>query len=157
MQQNFNSLEMVTAIRDAIRREAFSLDVPKKAGFIKISFVPAVKEADDTLGGLSEFPDEKSPLVPSFDDVVNYEYTYPLNPVFGFSAVEDSGYAGINIKKRKLVSGDPEGAGCVYTFDEFMEIVVRVSGADGNNKALAGAARGVISSFFEKYEEFSVS
>lgn len=151
MQQTFNSLEMVTKIRDAIREEANKLNLPRKEGFIKISFVPSTKEADDTLGGLSEFPEGKGPF-----DFSIYEFTYALDAAVGFSFEEKGGYDSFYVKKREQIVGDSESADRVFSRKEFIEVVIRVAGADGKNKILAEKAREVVSEFFENNKNFFV-
>ena len=156
MQQKILSCQLIKAIRDAVRKEARDLEVPKKAGYIKISLIPSTREADGMLGGFSDILGLEQI---EDEDVASYEYAYALYPSLGFSSTETSSYAIAYVKKRKLISGgESDGTtDCVYSWNDYLEITVRVSGADDKNKALAESAYDVINAFFaEGSPEYSV-
>ena len=141
---------MVRAIRNTIRNKAKELEVPKKPGYIKISLVPSTAEADEMLGGLSDFP-RSTPLLPAVvEDVASYEYKYSLNPIMGFAEGESSSYANITVKKKTVItsSDDENSNDRVLSQTDFLEIMIRVSGADDKNKVLAKSAYDAILPFF---------
>lgn len=143
MQQKlFNCQQMVKSIRDSIRKEIDESHITVHPGYIKISLVPCTREADKAVGGYSD----------GDEDFVNYEYTYALKPEHGFDSTRTSGYVCISIKKKTLITGkDNEGStGRVYSWDDFLEIMVRVSGTDDRNKELANLAYKAILPFFEE-------
>ena len=147
-QKTITCQQMVKAIRDAVRKEAKnqSVFVP---GAIKISFMPATKEADDFLGGFSDKGDDAM-----------YEFSYALFPELDFMTKVSSDYAEIHVKKKKLLTGNQtEGATeRVYSWDDFLDITVRVFGADTKGLTLARAAHGAIEPFFsERSVDFSVT
>ncbi len=158
MQQLFNCQQMVKAIRNTIRKEAENLTVPKKPGFIKISLVPYTKDADEQLGGFSDvqrsFPEKPIP-----EDFVVYEYTYALDPKAGLSSTEKGSYVNIGVKHRRLLTRNTTDGveGSAYIFEDYLDVMVRVSGTDDKNKFLAQTAFDVVNSVFaERSPDFSV-
>ena len=160
MQQKvLNCRQMVKSIRDSIRREADNLGFSVHPGYIKISLVPCTEEADEIVGGYSDIL-RGTAEKPIPEDFASYEYTYAFKPEVGFSASEASSYADISIKKKKLITGNATEAATerVYVWDDFLEIMVRVSGTDDRNKVLACVAYDTVTSFFEeRLPDFSVS
>ena len=67
-------LELVTQIRDAVRKKAQEIPVFRKTGngAIRILAYPLCKEADEWLGGLSDFRNPENP------DIVDYEHTFAI-------------------------------------------------------------------------------
>ena len=139
-QKEFSCQKMVKAIRDAIRAGAKPLN---RAGSMRITLIPHMREADLLLGGFSEM-----------NDYVKYEYEYSLNPNLETMRCDVSGYVAINIKKRRLFSHH-EFEGAVYAWDDFFDINVRVCGDETKNKALAKLAFDAVKPFFS--EEFSIT
>ena len=98
-------LELVRSIRDVVRKKAQEIPVFKESGngAIRILAYPLCKEADDWLGGLSEFrPSHQS--FDSFlakgwddrpDDIVDYEHTFAITSggsrVITYNSSEDGG------------------------------------------------------------------
>lgn len=82
-------LELVTQIRDAVRKKAQEVPVFKKTGngAIRILAYPLCKEADEWLGGLSDFSDPENP------DIVDYEHTFAISA--GGSRVITGVYDGV--------------------------------------------------------------
>ena len=68
-------LELVTQIRDAVRKKAQEVPVFKETGngAIRILAYPLCQEADEWLGGLSDFSDPEEP------DIVDYEHTFAIS------------------------------------------------------------------------------
>lgn len=140
-QNNLNCQQMVKAIRNSIRREIEESGFTVHPGFIKVSIVPCTDEADEFIGGYSD----------GCDDFANYEYTYALKPEYGIDVNGTSSYVDVAIKKRTLISGESanDAAGCVYAWNDFLEIMVRVSGASDKNGFLASIAYDALVPFFE--------
>lgn len=155
MQQLFNCQQLVTTIRDIIREEAKNLGLQRKAGFIKISLVPYTDEADEDLGGFSG-RSQMTSGGEQIEDYANYEFTYALYPEVGFAINEASKYAAADVKRRRLISNEENETGRVYSWEDFLEVAIRVSGDENNNKKLATIGAKVVASFFEEQTDFSV-
>ena len=72
-------LDLVKAIRDAIRKKAQEISKFKQTGngAIRILFYPLCEEADEWLGGLSSFSHSNTSEA-SKNDIVDYEYVFAI-------------------------------------------------------------------------------
>jgi len=146
-QEKLYCQKIVKEIRDTIRTDVSKGRFGTKAGMIKISIIPCTIEADAMLGGFSD----------GVDDFANYEYGYSLNKGYDFSAVGDSGYATYLIKERTLIShGDGTVDGIIYAHKDFLDVTVRVCGANEDNKKLAETALEVLKRYFPESEDFII-
>lgn len=82
-------LKLVAQVRDAVREKAQEVPVFKETGngAIRILAYPLCKEADEWLGGLSDFSDPENP------DIVDYEHTFAISA--GGSRVITGVYDGV--------------------------------------------------------------
>ena len=123
--------EMFNNIREKIREEV-KTDGKDRKGFIKVSFFPIDAE----------------------DEIV-YEFSCSLDPQFEMDVNVISCFETFNIKKRTLL-GEPKTEGltdCVYVFNDFMEVTVRVGGAGDNNRSLVESTQEAISKSLMNQED----
>ena len=113
--------DLVKEIRDAVRRKA--QDIPKFRnegnGAIRILAYPMYQEADEWLGGLSEFRKEFNPCAGTsrgYNDIVDYEYTFAIAP--GGSRVMTGEWDGVKQKVDCYAYSALKIADCSRSQDE---------------------------------------